>query len=149
MPKEINFQTKIVKRIKDEGGYGAKWSSQFTVGKPDLILIPKNFGTLFAEVKLEENWIKNTARTMGFTEKQKLEAKRINAVQNSFGNPVSPCIGLIVVYNGVKDVTLLSVPMPSPRNECQVRLSDVRDQGLDWYAKGYRLTDYLLSRQCW
>lgn len=129
---EIDYQRKIVKRLQEEGAYARKWSTQHTVGVPDLIIATSNF-TFFDEIKLETDWYKNTVRTIGFTEKQKLEAEKINAAGGV-------AIGTVVLVNKVegkatKRVTLHPVQMPHPRTELQIKLSELQKCGYDLNAR--------------
>lgn len=134
--QEVDWQTKIVNRVKEQGGYGAKWATQFSVGKPDLILTHGD--TLFVEVKYETDWFKNTARTLGFTSKQNLEAQRINEAGGR-------CFGLVVIQNGLRDVKLCPVEMPDPRSQLRIKLQILQSERYDWYADKdrYKLFDYL------
>ena len=70
MPNEVQWQHKIIKRVKSEGGWGRKWSSTYAVGVPDLLLAHPNFGLIAVEVKLEKLWVKDTARTMNLSDIQ-------------------------------------------------------------------------------
>jgi hypothetical protein len=129
MAKEIDWQRHIIKRVREEGGYGKKWSSSFTVGPPDLILALPGFGALFVEVKLEKGWSSDTARTIDFSEKQKEEAQQLNAAG-------ARCIGLVVIYGGPQNVNLAPVAMPPPREKLRVRLSDLRKNEYSWRTRG-------------
>ena len=58
---EVGWQSKILKRIKKEGGWGKKWATSYTVGVPDLILSFEEKGVCVTEVKLEKDWNTNTS----------------------------------------------------------------------------------------
>lgn len=73
MPKEVEFQTKIIQAAKEQGGYGRKWSSQFQIGCVDLVFHLPKAGAVFMEVKLEKGGDFN--RKLGVTEKQQYELK--------------------------------------------------------------------------
>lgn len=49
---ETAFQRDIIKALEAQGGAGGKWSSEFKVGPPDLILSHDHFSTCLAEVKV-------------------------------------------------------------------------------------------------
>lgn len=78
MAKEVEWQTKIIKRIRSEGGYAKKWATQYSVGVPDLVTVLNDeqsglAASHFFEVKLEKSWFKNTSRKIKLSEKQKYE----------------------------------------------------------------------------
>ena len=82
MVLETEWQRRICKRINVEGGYAKKWSSQYSVGVPDLIVI--RFGaTYFFEVKKIEvpDLDKPVSRKLGLTDRQHEEMRRIEEAE--------------------------------------------------------------------
>lgn len=79
MTDEIIWQRRIIKSVKNEGGWGRKWATQMTVGVPDLILALPHFGMFCAEVKLYQDAVEGWNRRTGVTEKQRHEINKINS----------------------------------------------------------------------
>lgn len=52
MISEADVKRGIVKAFKDRGHYARRIEDSFSVGFPDLVLIPKNYPVFFTEVKL-------------------------------------------------------------------------------------------------
>lgn len=76
MPSEIEFQHRIIKAVKAQGGHGGKWSSQFQVGKPDLLLQIPTVGFVLMELKLERAGKgQEIKRKINITELQRVELK--------------------------------------------------------------------------
>ena len=74
--KELRLQDKIIESVKSHGGHGRKWSSQFQVGMPDLLLSLPLHSLFLAEVKIIKQG-KNIA-DHGLTKKQAHELKLWN-----------------------------------------------------------------------
>ena len=77
MPNELYYQKRITMAMRDEGGYGKKWSSSWAVGVPDLILSHPNTGIHFSETKLERDWTGNTGRKIKLTRRQIEECSKL------------------------------------------------------------------------
>ena len=75
---ELDWQARIVKRIRDQGGYGTKVDTSNLIGRPDLLLATPEARMFMVEVKYEKDWNKNTMRTIGITPRQHEEIKLIN-----------------------------------------------------------------------
>jgi hypothetical protein len=111
MGKETQWQSKILTRVRGEGGYGRKWATQYSVGVPDLITATQR-GVLFIECKYEGDWNKATSRKIKFSEKQKEQAWLINESMEA-----QQCIGLVIAhspafFHGVSKVRLIPVRVP-------------------------------------
>lgn len=52
MTTESEYKTKIVKQVKDDGGYGRRFEDQYAVGLADMIMIPKGGPVFFCEAKI-------------------------------------------------------------------------------------------------
>lgn len=73
---ELGWQRKIIKSVRDQGGYGKKWSTQMTVGVPDLVLALPDVGLFLMEVKLFTGAKDRFSRKVDTTPKQRLELGR-------------------------------------------------------------------------
>lgn len=49
---ESECKRRIVEAIRGEGGYARRIEDQYSVGMPDLVLIPRNCPVVWAEVKM-------------------------------------------------------------------------------------------------
>lgn len=78
MPTEVEWQHKIIRSCKLQGGHGGKWSSQYQVGKPDIVARLPLAGDFWMEVKLEKGLPKNGEfdRRIDITEKQRYELEQ-------------------------------------------------------------------------
>jgi hypothetical protein len=138
MASELKWQTKIIKRIRDEGGYARKWATQFAVGVPDLITIgAKPVGAMFIECKFEKDWNTKVTRTIAFTPKQKAEAVLIN----EWG----VCFGLVVVHSPklypFPHAILFPVVIPLP--DQTLRMTPLVGPGYSWKSTNEPLLQYL------
>lgn len=68
--KEIQHQKKIIDAVKHHGGAGAKWSSAFEAGKPDLLLGIPGLGICMMEVKVFHDVKPKYFRNLEVTQKQ-------------------------------------------------------------------------------
>ena len=78
MTSELDWQRRVIKSAKAQGGWGAKWATQWTVGVPDLILCLHHFGLFAMEVKLFDSVKPGWSRKIHTTDKQKHELNKIN-----------------------------------------------------------------------
>ncbi len=92
MPKENYYQAQLCKIAKSNGGYGAKWSSSFKVGPPDLIMSYPKTGIFLMEVKKIDVTIPNFKRKIDATE---LQRKYLNSYVDAGGVAF---IGVVVVW---------------------------------------------------
>jgi len=53
---ESDVKRKIVNSIREEGGYARRIEDQFSVGMPDLVLMPLRCPVVWAEVKVVEGY---------------------------------------------------------------------------------------------
>lgn len=129
MVLEVDWQRRILKRIRQEGGWGHKWATSYTVGVADLVVTSPHWqGTALIECKLEKNWHKNTQRTIAYKPKQKEEAHgNIAAGGMAFG--------IVVVHNGPSDVKICPTRMPGPREKFRATLQDMLRTSYDWRTK--------------
>jgi len=102
IPNEIEWQTRICKSLKAEGGYGHKWASAYLVGVPDIVASLPRVGSFFIEVKLIDDVAEGFRRKIGVTDKQELELKKLVAA-GAFA-----LVGVVSVVN--KTVNLTFVP---------------------------------------
>jgi hypothetical protein len=52
MTSEADVKRKIVKDFKDRGHYARRIEDSFSVGFPDLVLVPKDYPVFFTEAKI-------------------------------------------------------------------------------------------------
>lgn len=102
-PKELTWQHKIIKSVRQQGGYGKKWSSTYAVGVPDLILSLPDIGAFLMEVKLEHSLKPGFDRQIKATPKQRHELASLVA------SGARALLG-VVLYRGVRDVQLVALP---------------------------------------
>lgn len=112
MSGEVEWQAKVVKRLKLEGCYARKASSSYAVGVLDLDVIIPEFGGMKIEMKMEKELKLGATwhRTLGYTEKQKEEAEKIRAA----GGAV---LGLVVCHFSASNVSMHAHTMPQTRAE--------------------------------
>ena len=134
---EVGWQSKILKRIKKEGGWGKKWATSYTVGVPDLILSFEEKGVCVTEVKLEKDWNTNTKRTLKLTEKQ---LDNLNKIRDAGG------LGFVtlVVDNGSREqwVSIYPAPKMGEKLEVQGHYATSNQTALNWKSKK-RLIDFI------
>lgn len=77
--KELSAQRTIIKWVEAEGGYGKKWSSTYSVGVPDLILLlgGREHALVFAEVKIIKPTTLKFRRAVALTPRQHIELLRL------------------------------------------------------------------------
>lgn len=103
MVKEVDFQRKIIEASEAQGGYGRKWSSEWQVGPPDLVLAHPDLGGYFMEVKLLKGLTAKFNVQVGTTQKQRDELEAMEAA----GAKV--CVG-VVLYHGIGKWDLILLP---------------------------------------
>lgn len=109
MVKEVDFQRKIIEASEAQGGYGRKWSSEWQVGPPDLVLShPELGGAYLMEVKLLKDTTARFNVQTGVTQKQYDELKALHEA----GAKV--CIG-VVIYYGIGKWDLVVLPYDTKR----------------------------------
>ena len=137
MVNEVYWQTKIIERIRNEGGYGRKWATQYIVGVPDLIVSLNDYGPVFIEVKLEKKWTKNTERTIELTEKQTIELHLLSKAS-------AHAIILLVIWDSPSSVKLVPFFPPPIGEQLRVRRDNVTQGAYKWGSK-VELTKYLIK----
>jgi len=70
---ELQVQTKIVKSVRRDGGYGRKCSNRFAIGVPDLLISLQPFAPCYIEVKDFGKVNDKFDRQIDVTEKQAYE----------------------------------------------------------------------------
>ena len=50
--QESEFKEKLVREIRHEGGYARRIEDQFSVGMPDMVVIPKGCPVIWMEAKI-------------------------------------------------------------------------------------------------
>lgn len=78
---EADFKRELVKRFKKEGGYARRIEDAYSVGFPDLILIPKGGVVFFCEAKVVRG------RSFAPTPRQYVELVRLSVSSHAF-----PCV---------------------------------------------------------
>lgn len=79
--KELRFQSHIIDSYKNWNGYGRKWSSEWTVGVPDLVLSLPLFGGHLAEVKHRPTWDFGKIYKNPLTDKQQEDCEAYHEAQ--------------------------------------------------------------------
>lgn len=74
---ENEWQTRICKRIREQGGYAKKWASQFLIGVPDLIIICGEFKWFVEVKKIDCVESKPFKKRLNLTPKQRKEIQDI------------------------------------------------------------------------
>lgn len=110
MAKEIDWQSKLVKKLKQEGAYARKASSSYAVGVLDLDTILPIHGAMKIEVKLltELNADRNWSRKIDYTAKQKEESENVIKAGGM-------ALGLVLCHYNPSTVHLFAHRMPTPR----------------------------------
>lgn len=103
MPNENEFQLRIIKSAERLGGYGKKWSSEFQVGVPDLVLVLPWRGVVFMEVKLLATTRPDFDRKLNVTKKQGEELRRLSVAG------ANVVVGVVVTI-GPRDTWLYVCP---------------------------------------
>ncbi len=70
---ELAVQTKIIKSVRQDGGYGRKCSNRFAIGVPDLLVALPHFAPCYIEVKDFGEVNDKFDRQVETTEKQSYE----------------------------------------------------------------------------
>lgn len=84
---ESEVKRRMIKSVKDHGGYARRIEDQYAVGVFDTILIPKGLPVFMAEVKVVRGDI------FGPTERQLIELMRVQAAANNSGHVIPIMIG--------------------------------------------------------
>ena len=84
---ESELKTKMVKNVKDNGGYGRRIEDQFAVGILDTLLVPRGLPVFMAEVKI----IRGVS--FGPTPRQYIEMMRVVEAAYKGGHVIPVLIG--------------------------------------------------------
>jgi hypothetical protein len=84
---ESDVKRKMIRSMKESGGYGRRLEDQFAVGLYDLILIPKGLPVFTAEVKVFKG------ATFSPTPRQLVELRDIREVAADAGHVIPTMIG--------------------------------------------------------
>lgn len=127
---ERQLQDRIISEIRNMGGYGKKWASQWQTGVPDLILVSPRYGTLFIEVKQIKLTGASVPRFLKIktTEKQKLEMQRLEAA----GGRVAVLVGVQTDEIG----RLYCAHHSSDKLDCTMHHSEWRRSKIELDLKG-------------
>jgi hypothetical protein len=128
MSNELEWQRRIVKSVKSQGGWGAKWATQWTVGVPDLVLCLPDHGLFTMEVKLFKDLKPAWSRQVGTTEKQKHALSSINAA-GGLG-----LVGAVIKYAGTSKTELVAI---HPSTEVLSETSMAMRPYVEWSNKSF------------
>jgi hypothetical protein len=109
--KESAIKLQMVREIQGEGGYGRRIEDRFSVGMPDLVLIPMNGPVVWVEVKIVRGNI------LAPTPRQSIELRRLHRPPHSTSYLV-----------GWKEGVLYIVPPPGAEG---VNISDCMKMNRD------------------
>jgi len=84
---EADVKRKIIRSMKENGGYGRRLEDQFAVGLYDLLLIPKGLPVFTAEVKVFKD------NLFGPTPRQLVELMDVRDVAANAGHVIPLMIG--------------------------------------------------------
>lgn len=137
MSNELEWQRRIIKSVKSQGGWGAKWATQWTVGVPDLVLCLPQPGVFVMEVKLFKDVKPRWSRQVGTTVKQRHSLSEINSA-GGLG-----LVGVVVKYAGTNK-TLLAALHPATDTLSETSM-DLRPK-VEWENKSFDVAS--LVAQC-
>lgn len=132
MVVETDWQARLVKQIKSEGGYARKASSSYAVGVLDLDLILPVYGAMKVEVKLLKGlkYDKPWSRKLEYTEKQKEEAANVLAANGI-------ALGLAVCHYDHMNIDLFVHLMPAVKEDRTLRSTElIAGKYLKWRDVG-------------
>jgi hypothetical protein len=139
MAKEIEWQTKIIKRLRKEGGYAKKWASTWSVGVPDLIVSHAALKGLVAlEVKLMRDWKTNTTRKVELTPKQVHE---LNLIQAGGGRA---SVLLVLEHEGNGYINLFQPPAVG--DELRITRDWFWMDNFKWRLQSHLLIDFIARK---
>jgi hypothetical protein len=91
--REAKIKAELAKAIRKEGGYARRIEDKFTVGMPDMVLIPLECPVIWAELKIVTGYVFHP------TPRQFVELVRLSRPPHS--------VGLLI---GFKDTLYVSLP---------------------------------------
>jgi len=128
MSNELEWQRRIIKSTKSQGGWGAKWATQWTVGVPDLVLCLPEPGVFVMEVKLFKDVKPGWSRQVGTTVKQRHSLSEINSAGGL------ALVGAVVKYSGTNRTLLVGV---HPSTEVLSETSIDMRPSVEWKNKSF------------
>jgi hypothetical protein len=109
MKNEAEVKAFIRDEVRAEGGYGRRFEDKFTVGQPDLMLIPIRCPVIWAEVKVIKK------RTWGATLRQDIELRELTRPPYCYGMLIGWRDGLLYACGPTTATTI---------EECEVQMVD-------------------------
>ena len=122
---EIEWQSRVVKRLHREGAYARKASSTYAVGVLDLDTIIPGLGNVKIEVKLEKGLKAGWKRKIMYTEKQKDEAANIIKAGGY-------ALGLVIAHYAPQNVRMVLHRMPDPLETFHASEAMLNGKGFKW-----------------
>lgn len=80
MSEESELKTQLVKQFRDLGHYGRRVEDRFSVGFPDLVLVPRGYPVFFCEAKIVRTKTHYDPRDRQFVELERLSLSPKHAV---------------------------------------------------------------------
>lgn len=106
---EADFKRRVVAAVKAEGGYARRIEDKFSVGMPDMIIVPASSPVVFfVEAKI---FIGNQFRP---TERQLVELRRLHR---------GPAFGVVLGFDIKNKVAYASHPQEVIRTETALRMN--------------------------
>jgi hypothetical protein len=79
MINEAKIKLMMVSHVREEGGYARRFEDKYTVGQPDMMVIPVRCPVVWAEVKIINR------RTFGATQRQWIELEKLTMPPYCYG----------------------------------------------------------------
>ena len=97
---ELGVQTKIIKSVRKDGGYGRKCSNRFAIGVPDLLVALRPFAPCYIEVKDFGKVNDKFDRQVDITEKQAYELELFSKPYEDAGLGRVGFVAVSIVHRG-------------------------------------------------
>lgn len=98
--KESAVKRKIVESIREDKGYARRIEDQFSVGMPDLILMPVRCPVIWAEVKMVDGY------TFHPTQRQLIELGKLRRPPHSYSMVIGWKAGILYISPPKLDIRL-------------------------------------------
>lgn len=106
---EADLKRFLVKSIRSQGGVGHRFEDKYTVGFPDLLMMPEMGPVFFLEAKL------TTGLKLECTKMQEIHLQRLTKPPFSFGAVIGYKAKTGILYIGAPGQTIATcLPMPRP-----------------------------------